>query len=120
MSRDQRSEQAKTYRRLYSTARWRRTRDNQLRDHPLCHRCQARGFIVAASVCNHSDPKTKLNPATFYDGPFDSVCAPCHDQVVQSEERTGKPQPKRVGFSGAVDENGWPRDGRHPANRGSL
>lgn len=114
--RDDRSPQAQRYRKLYSTARWRRTRDNQLSAHPLCQRCKAKGFIVAATICNHTDPKTKEDPATFFAGPFDSQCKACHDGPTQSDERTGKTT-DRVGYDGRVDSNGWPTDRRHPANR---
>jgi 5-methylcytosine-specific restriction protein A len=114
-SKDPRSDQARSYRHLYGTARWRAIRLGQLRDHPLCQRCLAAGFTIRATVCNHVDPKTKLSPATFYQGPFSSLCGTCHDGPVQSSER-GKPN-DRIGYSGAVDAAGWPIDSRHPAYR---
>lgn len=112
---DKRSAAARVYRKLYSTARWRAVRRAQLQAHPLCQRCKAAGFIVAATVCNHVDPKTKLDPATFYDGPFSSVCQACHDQAIQSDERMGR-QTAAVGYTGSVGVTGWPSDARHPAN----
>lgn len=113
MRRDQRSAAARVYRRLYSTARWRRTRDQQLRDHPLCWCCEANGFTVRATICNHTDPTMKESEATFFDGPFDSQCKDCHDGPTQSAERAGKTS-KRVGYSKAVGRDGIPMDPRHP------
>lgn len=112
---DQRSTAALVYRKLYSTALWRAVRRAQLQAHPLCERCKAAGFIVAATVCNHVDPKTKLDPATFYDGPFSSVCQACHDQAIARDEHRGV-RTTRPGYHGAVDADGWPIDPRHPAN----
>lgn len=112
MRRDQRSDEAREYRRLYDTARWTRTRDAQLLAEPLCQRCKARGFIVTATVCNHDDPASKATD--FFAGPFSSLCAQCHDSPVQSEERTGKPN-KRIGFRTDVSpRTGVPTDPRHP------
>lgn len=111
--RDDRSAEARIYRRLYNTARWHRTRDQQLREHPLCERCKAKGFTVGATICDHADPKTKENEETFFHGPFSSLCKPCHDGPKQSQERTGKAN-SQVGYSKAVDASGIPTDPRHP------
>lgn len=113
---DARSFQATAYRRLYGTARWQAIRADQLTRQPWCARCAAAGFETRATVCNHIDPRTKLNPDTFFAGPFESVCQPCHDQTIRSDEMTGK-QTTAVGYRGDVDSNGWPTDERHPANR---
>jgi 5-methylcytosine-specific restriction protein A len=104
---DQRSPQAEAYRRLYHTARWRRTRAAQLRKQPLCEACLKRGRYAPATVCNHADPATKAT--AFFAGPFTSLCAPCHD--------AGEQKAERAGFTGEADEDGWPTDARHPANR---
>lgn len=107
--RDQRSPEAERYRPLYNTRRWRRVRQDQLAKQPLCERCLAKGRVVPATVCHHVDPKTKADPATFYAGPFASLCADCHDGPVQSTERRG--------YSSEVGEDGWPADPHHPANK---
>lgn len=106
---DRRSPEAIAYRKLYKTARWRAIREAQLAKQPLCERCLKRKLITPATVCHHTDKDSKKNPATFYRGPFESSCAPCHDGEAQSEEARG--------FSTAIDEDGWPSDPRHPANR---
>jgi 5-methylcytosine-specific restriction protein A len=57
--RDQRSEQASAYRRLYKMGRWRRIRAEQLAKQPLCETCLSQGRITAATVCNHVDKDAK-------------------------------------------------------------
>lgn len=108
-SRDRRSPEASAYRSLYATARWRQTRADQLAREPLCRPCAAAGRIMAATVCNHLIPEQKLDPATFFDGPFSSSCAPCHD--------AGEQKVESAGYSAAAGGDGWPTDPRHPANR---
>jgi 5-methylcytosine-specific restriction endonuclease McrA len=107
MRQDRRSPEAEAYRKLYKTARWQRIRAAQLAKHPICARCKAKGYVTTATVCHHTDPETKKT--AFFDGPFQSVCAPCHDGQIQSEEKTG--------FSREVGIDGWPTDDRHPSNR---
>ena len=70
--RDQRSEQADTYRRLYRTKRWKETRADQLRRHPLCAMCLPR--ITAATVCDHIDKTSKATEDGFFAAPS-SRCA---------------------------------------------
>lgn len=107
--RDQRSEQAQQWRRLYKTERWRRIRAAQLAAHPLCKTCQEDGRITAATVCNHTDKDAKQTEDGFFAGPFTSECAPCHDSIIQRQERRGHV----IG----CDETGQPRDPEHPWNK---
>jgi 5-methylcytosine-specific restriction protein A len=114
---DQRSPEAAAYRKLYNTAQWRALRKRQLQDQPLCERCRAKGFLVAATVVNHRKPH-KGDPALFSDPDnLQSACQPCHDGPIQAEEATGKAS-SRVGYSNAVDRDGLPTDPRHPWNAG--
>jgi hypothetical protein len=110
---DRRSPEAAEYRKLYKTARWLRTRAKQLADEPLCRMCKARGRITAATVCDHVDPKTKQDPATFFDGPFQSLCDDpryrCHSRWKQQQEGRG--------YSMEIGEAGIPLDPDHPFNR---
>lgn len=102
---EQRSQEAQRYRKLYWTNRWRRTRAAQLAKQPLCENCLKHGRITAATVCDHIDPKTKLSEATFFSGPFQSLCDAepwrCHSRVKQSEEKGGKPKHR-------ISVDGWP------------
>ena len=105
--RDQRSEQADTYRRLYRTKRWKETRADQLRRHPLCAMCLPR--ITAATVCDHIDKTSKATEDGFFAGPFQSLCSTHHDSSKQRQERRGH----IIG----CDDDGVPLDPNHHWNR---
>ncbi len=105
---DRRSPEAEAYRRLYKTARWQHIRKAQLTKRPVCERCRKRGRVTIATVCHHVDRDSKANPETFFAGPFESLCAPCHDSDAQGEEARG--------YSTAIDADGWPTDPRHPTH----
>ena len=105
---DQRSDKAVEYRSLYRTARWRQERAKQLADHPLCTMCLPR--VMAATICDHVDPKDKLDPETFFKGPFASLCKLHHDSSKQRQERRGH----GIGSN----EQGYPIDPDHPWNKG--
>lgn len=106
---DRRSAEAAAYRRLYRTARWRRTRAEQLFKQPLCETCLSQGRITAATVCNHADRDSKRTEEGFFAGPFTSECAPCHDSVIQKQEKRGH----IIG----CDDAGMPLDPNHHWNR---
>jgi 5-methylcytosine-specific restriction protein A len=108
---DNRSEEAQKYRRLYSTARWRRTRLAQLARSPLCRMCELEGRDTFATICDHVDPKSKETEAGFFAGPFTSLCKPHHDSTKQAEERRG--------YVIGCDVSGRPKDAGHPWNRGA-
>lgn len=108
-----RSPEAQGYRRLYGLARWKRTRKAQLDKQPLCENCLKQGRLTPATVCDHVDPKSKLDPETFFAGPFQSLCDDprylCHSSIKQSEELHG--------FVKGSDAHGRPMDANHPWNR---
>jgi 5-methylcytosine-specific restriction protein A len=106
--RDDRSEAAQEYRRLYRTARWQRTRTAQLARHPLCAMCLPR--LTPATICDHADKASKATEAGFFAGPFNSLCKTHHDSTRQREERRGHV----IG----CDESGLPLDPRHHWNFG--
>jgi 5-methylcytosine-specific restriction protein A len=113
---DRRSPEAQAWRRWYSTARWRRVRKTQFGKQPLCERCEAKGFRIVATICDHDDPATKLSAETFFAGPFSSLCKPCHDGPKQSQERGGN-DAGQIGYSKEVGVDGLPVDPRHPFYR---
>ena len=104
---DRRSPEAAAYRTQYKSARWLKLRKRQLTANPLCAWCYKRGHITPATICHHVDKDSKAN--AFYDGPFLSLCKPCHDSDAQSQEHRG--------FSLEIGKDGWPVDERHPTNR---
>jgi 5-methylcytosine-specific restriction endonuclease McrA len=88
--------------------RWRKRREQQLREHPLCRLCMAiLGRATAATVADHITPH-RGDPVLFA-GPLQSLCKSCHDSWKQSAEAG------RSLFKGA-DRNGMPLDPRHPWN----
>jgi hypothetical protein len=107
---DARSDQAKAYRKLYWTNRWKAVRRNQLATQPLCENCLKHGRYTPATVCDHIDPKSKLDPTTFFSGPFQSLCDAdpyrCHSSAKQSEERLGYVKGSTI--------SGRPVDPMHP------
>lgn len=106
--RDDRSEEATAWRRLYKTARWQSVRRAQLAAYPLCQTCMSQGHVTPATVCNHADKDSKATVEGFFAGPFTSECAPCHDSVIQKQEKRGH-------IIGS-DESGQPLDPSHPWN----
>lgn len=106
---DPRSPTAAQYRKLYATAAWKGARVAQLSRQPLCERCHKAGRITPATVVNHRTPH-KGSWSLFIDPRnHESVCKPCHDGAIQSEERTGQVR--------GVDESGRPLDPSHPWHR---
>jgi hypothetical protein len=109
--RDDRSAEAEAYRVLYRDRRWRGTlgvRTRQLADHPLCAMCEAEGRVTPATVCDHVDPRSKDSEATFYRGPFQSLCCDCHDRKKQKQEKSG--------YHADIGPDGLPTDPLHPFN----
>jgi hypothetical protein len=78
--------QGPTLARWYGLAIWKSIRTHQLAEHPLCARCLDDGRVVLATVVNHVDPH-RGDWDKFISGPFESCCKPCHDSIVQREER---------------------------------
>lgn len=108
-----RSPEADAYRRLYKTARWLRLRLGQLAAEPLCCMCAAQGRVTAATVCDHVDPKTKLDPSTFFDGPFQSLC----DEDPYRCHSSRKQRIEALGYEPGCTSTGRPVDPAHPWNR---
>ncbi len=92
----------------YKLPAWQARRAGQLRDEPLCQLCKARGLVVPATVANHKTPH-RGNWLLFIEGALQSVCKPCHDGVIQREEKRGHV----IG----CDDAGRPSDPLHPWNR---
>jgi len=104
--RDDRSAEAEGYRRLYRTKRWLLIRKAQLAAYPLCQTCLSQGHVTPATVCNHADKDSKATVEGFFGGPFTSECKPCHDSVIQKQEKRGH----LIG----CDESGTPLDPNSP------
>lgn len=86
MATDQRSDEARNWRRWYSTARWRRIREAQLTQQPLCERCLVMGVVEEATVVHHTGGGHGGDEHRFWSGPFESLCKPHHDSEGQRED----------------------------------
>jgi 5-methylcytosine-specific restriction protein A len=93
---------------FYDTAFWLRRRKLQLRQYPLCKFCLARGVVMPASVADHVEPH-KGDWNLFALGELQSLCASCHNSTKRYIEVRGH------GID--IDDDGWPTDPNHPANR---
>ena len=69
----------------YKRARWAEIRAAQLAAEPLCRMCVEAGRVMPATVCDHVEPH-RGDPAKFWAGPFQSLCAGCHSAHKQREE----------------------------------
>lgn len=94
----------------YQLERWRRLARAQKQNYPLCRMCEANGFAVAATIADHIHPHNGDWDA-FILGELQSLCAPCHSSRKQAIEKRG--------YDSQIDQDGWPTDPRHPANRAS-
>ena len=77
---DNRSAEAKEYRKLYSTREWKDLRASILKAEPLCRMCAEMGDITAASVVDHIK-NHKGDVGLFFDiKNLQPLCKPCHDR----------------------------------------
>jgi 5-methylcytosine-specific restriction enzyme A len=79
---------SKDYFYLYNTSQWKKTRQIQLQQHPLCKMCADQGLISKADIADHITPH-KGNHELFFYGPLQSLCKLHHDSVKQAEEKSG-------------------------------
>lgn len=96
------------WRKWYKTARWQRLRAAQLQREPLCRMCHPR--LTVATVCDHITPH-RGDVVKFWNGPFMSVCEPCHNGAKQQFEKTGKVRgcdAKGIPFASLVSRNPGP------------
>ena len=93
---------------FYDTAFWQRRRRQQLQQHPLCKFCEQRGLITPATVVDHVEPH-RGDWNKFKLGAVQSLCADCHNRSKRVIELRG--------YGLDVDQDGWPTDANHPANR---
>lgn len=96
---DNRTAEAAAYRKLYGTARWKRTRLRKLAEQPLCEWCLEREEVTEATEVHHADAH-RGDVDKFWSGPFVSTCKPCHASRGQLEDHG-----KTVVRFGA---DGWP------------
>jgi hypothetical protein len=93
---------------FYWTTAWLRRRRLQLSHQPLCQMCMQRGVLTPAKVADHVEPHNG-DWNKFRLGALQSLCFDCHD--------VHKRRIDLHGYSSEIDNDGWPTDPRHPANR---
>jgi 5-methylcytosine-specific restriction protein A len=73
------------------TYRWQQFRLAYLREHPLCagpwSLCAKAGRVTPATDVDHDQRATGPDDPTFFEGPFNSLCRPCHAVKTREEER---------------------------------
>lgn len=108
---DYRSEEAKAYRHLYATSRWRKRSEAHRRHEPLCRFCLVKGIVTPCDVADHV-VEHKGDEHLFWHGELQSLCAACHSSAKQLIESRG--------FLPDVAADGFPTDPNHPFNKGRL
>jgi 5-methylcytosine-specific restriction enzyme A len=98
------------WKKFYGTAAWQKRRALQLRHFPLCAYCLARSVVTVATVVDHVEPH-KGDWNKFRLGALQSLCKLCHD--------SSKRHVELAGYGIDVDDDGWPVDPKHPANKGA-
>lgn len=99
------------WRKFYGLKAWKLRRNEQLKRIPYCEPCKALGMSRAATIANHVTPH-RGDWNLFIRGRLESTCKKCHDSAIQEAENKG--------FRKDIDEDGWPIDESHPANRKRL
>lgn len=69
--------------------RWQKTREQYLRDNPLCVYCERNGRTTAAGVVDHIVAHRGDMDLFWDQANWQSLCKPCHDSVKQAEEAAG-------------------------------
>jgi hypothetical protein len=95
------------WRSWYSTARWKKIRSHQLREHPLCQWCLQQGRVRPATIADHIESHGG-DYAEFIVGKLQSLCVECHNRKSAGGAARG--------YSDSIGLDGLPVDPRHPFN----
>jgi len=82
------TEKGKENSKLYATGYWKKQRQIQLSQNPLCASCLLNGKVVSAEHIDHVFPH-RQDGLKFKKNLFQSLCASCHTLKTQ-EENDGK------------------------------
>ena len=72
------------YQRLLNSKRWKELRISYLREHPLCERCQAEGYVRSAIDVHHRQPISsamtvqEMERLCYLPSNLQALCIPCH------------------------------------------
>lgn len=97
-----------SWREWYGLLRWKKRARHQLKSHPLCVHCLAKGEITPATIADHNPPH-RGDWNAFRLGPLQSLCVDCHNRKWADDKR---------GYRCDIDGDGLPIDPAHPFNQG--
>lgn len=89
---------------FYKTARWKRLRRLQLKEHPLSKFCLERGIVERATVVDHVESH-RGDWTKFCTGKLQSLCELCH--------KSTKREIELYGYRRDVGLDGYPTDPNH-------
>lgn len=93
---------------LYNSAAWKKAREAQLRQHPLCRMHMEQGRTVLAAVVDHIVAHRGDRNLFSDRGNLQSLCKACHDRHKQAQEHSPDGLVRGAGLSGK------PLDLSHP------
>ena len=77
---------AKENAKLYNSARWKATREQQRSLHPLCARCLCEGRVTQTAHIDHVFPHRR-DQARFMANLFQGLCHSCHTMKTTEENK---------------------------------
>ena len=87
---------SKLYVKLMNSARWKKLRDDWLREHPLCEECKRKGIVEPARCVHHVTPvesgrTAKRCEALAYScSTLQSLCDKAHAEIHKAERSHSK------------------------------
>lgn len=75
-----------SWQKIYHTARWRKTRELFLQDHPFCEECHRNGDITLANVVDHKIPHRGNERLAWDVNNFAALCQSCHSTKTASKD----------------------------------
>ena len=103
--------------REYDTHKWRKLREQLLREQPLCVRCSNMGIVRLATVIDHTIPARAYTEGFFDTSNLVPICNQCHSDVTKMYDNRDAWKAfkdyKKVKYSGkefARDSMGFPLD----------
>ena len=87
---------SKLYVKLMNSARWKKLRDDWLRQHPLCEECKRNGITEAATCVHHVTPvesgrtDRECEQLAYSWSNLQSLCYQCHAEIHRVENSHSK------------------------------
>ena len=87
---------SKLYVRLMNSREWRQLRWQVIAEHPLCERCEAKGYITASRCVHHLIPvesgktEAECRDLAFRRSNLQALCYQCHSEIHKAERSHSK------------------------------